>query len=116
VEIVNAATGADCTSASGTALNNTSGNWRFDNVTISGQSTFAGFAPGNLVLSRTVYMGDPSTVAVGQALPPVCPASANAASAGACATKATDTGSYASTGSANNVFKALSENPTDGPF
>ena len=36
IRMVNASTGADCVSASGTALNNTSGNWRFDNVSISG--------------------------------------------------------------------------------
>lgn len=36
IELVNASTGADDISAKGTALNNNSGNWRFDNVTISG--------------------------------------------------------------------------------
>ncbi len=35
-ELVNASTGTDDVSAQGTALNNSSGNWRFDNVTISG--------------------------------------------------------------------------------
>jgi hypothetical protein len=35
IEMVNASTGTDCISASGTALNNSSGNWRFDNVSIS---------------------------------------------------------------------------------
>lgn len=35
VEMVNASTGADDVSTKGTALNNTSGNWRFDNVSIS---------------------------------------------------------------------------------
>lgn len=114
VEMVNASTGADNISASGTALNNNSGNWRFDNVVISGQSTFTGFTPGNLVLSRSVYTGDKSTVVVGQALPPVCPASAEAASAGACtAGKATDNGAYASTTSANNIFN---NNKIDGSF
>ena len=34
-EIVNAATGVDDVSTAGTALNNTSGNWRFDNVTVT---------------------------------------------------------------------------------
>jgi uncharacterized protein (TIGR03437 family) len=105
VEIVNASTGADNISASGTALNNNSGNWRFDNVVISGQNTFNGFTPGNLVLSRSVYTGDASTVVVGSSLPPVCPSTAEAAAAGACTTaKATDNGTYASTGTANNVF------------
>jgi hypothetical protein len=34
IELVNASTGADCVSTQGTALNNNSGNWRFDNVSI----------------------------------------------------------------------------------
>jgi uncharacterized protein (TIGR03437 family) len=114
IQIVNASTGADCIGASGTPLNNNSGNWRFDNVTISGQSTFTGFTVGNLVLSRTVYTGDASTVVVGQALPPICPASAEAASAGACTgAKATDNGGYASTTSASNIFN---NNKVDGSF
>ena len=113
IQMVNASTGADNLGASGTALNNNSGNWRFDNVVISGQNTFTGFTAGNLVLSRTVYTGDPSTVAVGQALPPVCPASANTASAGACGVKATDNGAYASTTSTNNIFN---NNKVDGSF
>ena len=104
IELVNASTGADCTSASGTPLNNNSGNWRFDNVVISGQNTFNGFTPGNLILSRTVYTGDAGSIAVGQSLPPVCPASANAATPGACAAKATDSGLYPSTATSNNVF------------
>ncbi len=104
VQIVNASTGADDISASGTALNNNSGNWRFDNVVISGQSTFTGFTPGNLVLSRSVYTGDASTVAVGSVLPPVCPASANAASAGACGSKATNSGLYPTSSTTNNVW------------
>ncbi len=36
IRLVNASTGADDTNVSGAALNNTSGNWRFDEVTISG--------------------------------------------------------------------------------
>ncbi len=82
VQMVNASTGADDISASGSALNNSSGNWRFDNVVISG--TLSGFAAGNLVLSRSVYAGDATSVVLGQALPPVCPATANTASPGAC--------------------------------
>jgi hypothetical protein len=38
IEMVNASTGADDVSTQGTALNNSSGNWRFDNVVISGTS------------------------------------------------------------------------------
>jgi uncharacterized protein (TIGR03437 family) len=112
-QIVNAATGADCIAALGTPLNNNSGNWRFDNVTISGQSTFNGFTAGNLVLSRTVFTGDKSSIVKGQVLPPVCPASANAAAAGSCGNKATDNGAYASTDSANNLFNNAA---VDGSF
>ena len=36
IRLVNAATGADDTNVAGAALNNTSGNWRFDEVTITG--------------------------------------------------------------------------------
>jgi hypothetical protein len=36
IEMVNAATGADNVSMKATALNNNSGNWRFDNIAISG--------------------------------------------------------------------------------
>ena len=36
IRIVNASTGADDVNVSGAALNNTSGNWRYDNVLISG--------------------------------------------------------------------------------
>jgi PEP-CTERM motif len=35
IELVNASTGADDVSTQGTALNNNSGNWRFDNIVIS---------------------------------------------------------------------------------
>jgi uncharacterized protein (TIGR03437 family) len=113
VQMVNASTGADCLGASGTALNNNSGNWRFDNIVISGQSTFTGFTPGNLVLSRSVYTGDKSTVVLGSVLPPVCPASANVAAPGACQLKATDNGAYAATDSTNNIFN---NNKIDGSF
>jgi len=46
VEIVNASTGADCVNGSGAALNNSSGNWRYDNITISG--TTVAPEPGTL--------------------------------------------------------------------
>ncbi len=35
IEMVNASTGANNVSTAGTALNNNSGNWRFDNVSIT---------------------------------------------------------------------------------
>src|SRR5215472_5023895 len=59
---------------------------------------FPGFTAGNLVVSRSVYTGDSSTVVVGQPLPPVCPSTA------ACGTgKASDSGMYPSTAYTNNV-------------
>lgn len=47
-EIVNASTGADCVNGSGTALNNSSGNWRYDNVELTG---IAVPEPGTLALA-----------------------------------------------------------------
>ncbi|HUA67657.1 MAG TPA: hypothetical protein VMA13_03840, partial [Candidatus Saccharimonadales bacterium] len=38
VRFVNASTGTSCYAAAGTALNNSSGNWRYDNITIKGAS------------------------------------------------------------------------------
>lgn len=72
------------------------------------QSSFSGFAPNNLVLTRSVYAGTANTVVVGQALPPVCPATA------ACGTAtATDNGAGPSTTSSNNVWN---NNKADGSF
>src|SRR3984893_9956823 len=71
-------------------------------------STFSGFTPGNLIVSRTVYSGAASTITIGQALPPVCPATA------ACGTgKATANGAYPSTSATNNVWN---NNKADGSF
>ena len=71
-------------------------------------ATFTGFAPGNLVVSRSVYTGDSSSVAVGQKLPPICPSTA------ACGTAlATDNGAFPSIGSSNNVFN---NDKIDGSF
>ena len=49
VEIVNASTGSDCVNVSGAALNNSSGNWRYDNVKISG-TLVAAPEPGTVAL------------------------------------------------------------------
>ena len=72
------------------------------------QTNFTGFTPGNLVVSRSVYSGDATTLTVGQSFPPVCPATA------ACATaKATDSGAYPTVGSTNNVWN---NDAVDGSF
>src|SRR5581483_5516817 len=64
-----------------------------------GQTSGSGFTAGNLVVSRSVYMGDATTVVVGQKLPPVCPSTASCGKA-----VATDNGAYPSTTSTNNVW------------
>jgi hypothetical protein len=53
IEMVNASTGADDVSTQGTALNNNSGNWRFDNVTISGTAVSATPEPATFALFGT---------------------------------------------------------------
>ena len=50
IRLVNASTGADNVSTQGTALNNTSGNWRFDNVSINGTALAAVPEPETLAL------------------------------------------------------------------
>ena len=70
--------------------------------------SFNGFSAGNIVVSRSVWAGSASTLAVGQPLPPVCPSTAK------CGTgKATDNGAYPSLSSTNNVFN---NNLIDGSF
>jgi hypothetical protein len=54
IGIVNASTGADDVSTLGTPLNNSSGNWRFDNVTISGTAVPE---PSSLVLCGLGVVG-----------------------------------------------------------
>jgi hypothetical protein len=60
------------------------------NSTGSGDSVISSpyFTPGNLVLSRSVYVGLPSTITVGQQLPPVC------GTAASCPGKAVNDGTY----------------------
>jgi uncharacterized protein (TIGR03437 family) len=78
-------------------------------ATVFGQAPgFSGFVPGNLVVTRTVYTGDATTVTAGQALPPVCPTTAACGKA-----VATDNGNYPSTTSANSVWN---NNKVDGSF
>jgi len=77
-------------------------------VSEASAQSFPGFTSGNIVVTRSVYTGDATTVTVGQPLPPVCPATA------ACGTgKATDNGAYPSIGSTNNVWN---NDAVDGSF
>ena len=55
IRIVNASTGADDLNISGAAYNNTSGNWRYDNVIISG--TAAVPEPSSLALGGVALAG-----------------------------------------------------------
>src|SRR5215475_3480840 len=41
-------------------------------TTVQADTPFQGFTAGDLIVSRTVYQGTPSTVSVGQLLPPLC--------------------------------------------
>ena len=66
------------------------------------------FTPGNLILSRSVYTGDASTVTIGQKLPPACPSTASCGNG-----LATDNGAYPAIGSTNNVWN---NDLVDGSF
>jgi len=73
-----------------------------------GQSQFSGFSSGNIVVTRSVYAGDATTVVIGQPLPPVCPSTAKCGTA-----TATASGAYPTAANPNNVF----DNDTvDGSF
>lgn len=70
--------------------------------------TFGGFSSGNIVVSRSVYSGDATTLAAGQPLPPVCPSTAKCGTA-----KSTDSGAYITATTTNNVFN---NDIVDGSF
>jgi hypothetical protein len=57
IALVNAATGVDDLSMKGTALNNSSGNWRFDNVVISGSAVSAVPVPAAVWLFGSALAG-----------------------------------------------------------
>lgn len=57
--IVNAATGADCVAYNGGSYNNSSGNARFDNVTVGG--TFNGSLPPDITYDATATVDRPFT-------------------------------------------------------
>ncbi|HVM62050.1 MAG TPA: BACON domain-containing protein [Verrucomicrobiae bacterium] len=56
VRLVNASTGPDCINQSGAPYNSSSGNWRYDNVSVTAAGASGGavvpFTPGNLVVYR----------------------------------------------------------------
>lgn len=66
------------------------------------------FSAGNIVVTRSVYTGDATVLAVGQPLPPICPQTA------ACGTAtATNSGVFPSLATANNVWN---NDAVDGSF
>ena len=71
-------------------------------------NSFTGFTSGNMVVSRSVYAGDATTVTVGQALPPLCPTTATCGTA-----KATDNGAGPAASGTGNVWN---NNKVDGSF
>jgi len=68
---------------------------------------FSGFAPNNLVVSRSAYTGAASTVTIGETLPPVCGTQAS------CTGQAIDNGAFPIVGSSNNVWN---NDSVDGSF
>src|ERR1700733_11552385 len=69
---------------------------------------FSGFTPNNLVVSRSVYEGTSSILAVGTTLPPNCPSTA------VCTVgPATGSGAFPAIDSSNNVWN---NDPVDGSF
>jgi hypothetical protein len=56
--VVNAATGSDCVNSTGGSYNNSSGNWRFDNVTVGGT---AGTPPPTLAYDPSATVDGPFT-------------------------------------------------------
>jgi hypothetical protein len=61
VQMVNASTGSSCVDATGAALNNSSGNWRFDNITISGTSSGTVLTPPAITPSSVATVDGPFT-------------------------------------------------------
>jgi hypothetical protein len=60
IRLVNASTGASCISSQGTPLNNSSGNWRFDNIVITGTQNFA-LTPPTITASTNASVDGPFT-------------------------------------------------------
>jgi hypothetical protein len=61
IQMVNASTGSSCVDATGTALNNSSGNWRFDNISISGTSSGTVLTPPTITPSPVATVDGPFT-------------------------------------------------------
>jgi hypothetical protein len=62
VRMVNASTGASCVNGVGTALNNSSGNWRFDNIILIGTVSGHTLTPPTITPSTLATVDGPFTV------------------------------------------------------
>jgi hypothetical protein len=75
------------------------------------------FQPNNLIVSRSVYAGNASTVTIGEQLPPNCPSTAGAAcntsSTSGIPITAVDNGEFPNLNDSHNVWKNA---PVDGSF
>jgi hypothetical protein len=61
IQIVNASTGASCVDGTGGILNNSSGNWRFDNISISGTTSGTVLTPPTITNSTVATVDGPFT-------------------------------------------------------
>lgn len=61
VRLVNASTGTSCVNGIGTALNNSSGNWRFDNIIVTGVSIGAVLTPPTITPAAIATVDGPFT-------------------------------------------------------
>ena len=68
---------------------------------------YAQIAPGNILVSRSVYAGSASTVTVGQQLPPIC------GTAASCPAKAISNGEFPNLNDFSNVWN---NDSVDGSF
>jgi hypothetical protein len=62
LRLVNASTGVDCVNSTGSALNNSSGNWRFDNIVIGGIPASALLTPPTITAAANATVDAPYTV------------------------------------------------------
>ena len=62
LRFVNASTGVSCVNSTGSALNNSSGNWRFDNIIIGGIPASASLTPPTITAAANATVDAPYTV------------------------------------------------------
>jgi hypothetical protein len=77
-------------------------------ATVCALPGYAQIAPGNILVSRSVYAGSASTVTVGQQLPPIC------GTAASCPGKAISNGEFPNLNDSSNVWNNLSVDASFG--